>query len=150
MRLVLALPTEVRTGVGGLVPQHVGRSACRQNPVTQEPLLTEGCPRRHQRHRRTDLEVGPHLRMDGGRGPACEQVRRWLQTLPLHSLCWHLVTQAWTAVEVAAKYTPDVRQAAPWAQPSFSNAGRAENVRHRSGTGHDSLPPLVRSINTSR
>ncbi|DAA13674.1 TPA: choline kinase alpha-like [Bos taurus] len=56
MRLVLALPTEVRTGVGGLVPQHVGRSACRQNPVTQEPLLTEGCPRRHQRHRRTDLE----------------------------------------------------------------------------------------------
>ena len=66
MRLVLALPTEVRTGVGGLVPQHVGRSACRQNPVTREPLLTEGCPRRHQCHRGIDLGVGAHCRMDGG------------------------------------------------------------------------------------
>lgn len=115
---MLGLPTEVRTGAGALVPQHVGRSACCQNPVTQEPLLTEGCPRRHQRHRRTDLEVSPHLRMDGGRGPACERVRRWLQTLPLRSLCWYLVTQAWTAVEVAAEYTPDVRQAAPWHSPA--------------------------------
>lgn len=68
-RLLLGLPKEVRTGAGGLVPQHVGRSACRQNPVTREPLLTEGCPRRRQHHRRTDLAAGPHRRMDG-QGPS--------------------------------------------------------------------------------
>lgn len=150
MRLVPALPKAVRMGAGGLAPQHMGRSACHQNSVTREPLLTEGCPRRHQRHRRIDLGVGAHCRMDGGRGPACKRVRCWFQALPLRSMCWHLVTQAWTAVEAAAKYSPDVRQAAPWAQPSSSHAGRVENIRPGSRTGHESVPPLVQSVNTSR
>lgn len=79
-----------------------------------------------------------------------ERVWRWFQTLPLPALCWHLAAQAWTALEAAAKYSPEAWQAAPGHGP----ASLTQEGRRPSATGAELGTTLCHrscsSANTSR
>lgn len=58
-------------GTGGLVPQHMGRSACRQNPVTRERCSQRGCPEDTSVIAECLTWGSVHTAGWTGRGPAC-------------------------------------------------------------------------------